>query len=70
MKHSRQVDKLEKLLTYILGRRPDEFGLVPGPDGYVKIKDLLKALSEEPGWRHVRRSHLREVTFLKSSTTG
>ncbi len=51
----------------MLGRRPDEFGLVPDRDGYVKTKDLLKALSEEPGWRHVRLNHLREVTFTSRS---
>ncbi|GBC62960.1 phosphotransferase KptA/Tpt1 [Desulfonema ishimotonii] len=53
--------KLAKFLAYVLGRRPDEFGLVPDPDGYVRIKDLLKAFSEEEGWRHVRRAALEEV---------
>ncbi len=53
--------RLAKMLTYMLGRRPDEMGLVPDPDGWVKVKELLKALSEEEGWRHVRRSHIDEV---------
>ena len=53
--------ELAKILAYILGRRPDEFGLVPDPSGYVKIKELIKALCEEDGWRYVRRSHLDEV---------
>jgi putative RNA 2'-phosphotransferase len=61
MKHGRHVDKLAKFLVYTLGRRPDEFGLIPDGDGYVKTKDLLKALAEESGWRHVRLNHLREV---------
>ena len=63
MKHSQKVDKLGKLLGYILGRHPDEFGLVPDAKGYLKTKDLLKALAEEPGWRHVRMNHLREVSY-------
>jgi putative RNA 2'-phosphotransferase len=63
MKHSQQVDKLAKFLTFIIGRQPDEFGLVPDTNGYVKTKDLLKALAEESGWRHVRMDHLREVAF-------
>ena len=67
MKHSQGVDKLAKFLAYVLGRRPDEFGLVPDADGYVKIKDLLKALAEEPGWRHVRMNHLREVIYAGRS---
>jgi putative RNA 2'-phosphotransferase len=62
MKHLQKVKKLAKFLDYLLGRRPDEFGLCPDEDGYVKIKDLIKALGEEDGWRHVRQSHLRDVT--------
>jgi putative RNA 2'-phosphotransferase len=53
--------KLSKLMAYVLGRRPDEFGLVPDASGFIKIKDLLKAVTEEDGWRHVRRSHLDEI---------
>ena len=49
------------MLAYVLARRPDEFGLVPDADGYVKIKDLLKALHEDDGLRYVNRSHLAEV---------
>jgi putative RNA 2'-phosphotransferase len=62
VKHIQKVKKLAKFLDYLLGRRPDEFGLCPDKDGYVKIKDLMKALGEEEGWGYVRLSHLREVT--------
>lgn len=48
-------------MTYILGYRPDEFGLVPDEEGFVGYKDLFKALHEENGWRHVRRSHINEM---------
>jgi len=41
------------MLTYILAYRPDEFGLVPSEEGFVRYKDLLKALHEEDGWRTV-----------------
>ncbi|MFO7962543.1 MAG: RNA 2'-phosphotransferase [Desulfobacterales bacterium] len=61
MTRYQQLNKLAKFLSYVLGRRPDEFGLVPDPEGYVKIKDLLKALCEEDGWRHVRRASLDEI---------
>ena len=63
MKHQQQVKKLAKFLAYVLGRRPDEFCLCPDENGYVKIKDLMKAIGEEKGWRHVRQNHLREVIF-------
>jgi putative RNA 2'-phosphotransferase len=53
--------RLAKLLDYILGRRPDEFGLVTDSEGYIKIKELLKALSEEEGLSYVRRAHLDEI---------
>ena len=67
MKHRHSVTKLSKLLAYILGRQPDEFGLVPDLHGYVTIKDLMKALAEEPGWRHVRLNHVREVIATSRS---
>ena len=53
--------KLGKILTYVLGRRPDEFGLVPDAEGFVKTKALLQALSEDPEFRYVRQSHLNEL---------
>ncbi len=65
MSKQKSPEGLAKFLDYALGRRPDEFGLVPDPEGYVKIKDLLKALSEEPGWKHVRRASLEEVILTR-----
>ncbi len=65
-KYQRDAERLLKLLIYILGRRPDEFGLVPDHDGYVRCKDLLKAIGEEDGWRHVRISHIDQL-FLTLS---
>jgi putative RNA 2'-phosphotransferase len=61
MAQNKSVVKLGKFLSYILGVRPDEFGLIPDADGYVSIKDLLKVFSEEDGWRHVRQASLNEV---------
>lgn len=58
--------RLLKLITYILGLHPDEFGLVPDNEGFVKFKDFIKAISEEPGWRYVRRSHINEVIITLS----
>ncbi len=58
---------LAKIIAYALGRQPDEFGLIPDAEGYVKVKTLLKALHEEEGLRHVRAAHLNEI--LISSKT-
>ncbi len=55
---------MAKFCAYILGRRPDEFGLVPDADGYVKVKEFLKAVSETEGWGHVRRASLNEMLLV------
>ena len=54
-------EQLCRLLVYMLGYRPDEFGLVPDPDGYIPYKELLQALHEEPGWGYVRQGHFNEI---------
>ena len=61
--------KLAKFIAYVLGRQPDEFGLVPDRDGYVKIKEFFKALSEEEGWRYVRKSHINEILLTLPDPT-
>ena len=63
MKNKKSPQTLAKFIAYILERRPDEFGLVVDSEGYIKIKELLKALNEEKGVRHVRRSHLNEILY-------
>ncbi len=61
MSSRKDARQLLKLLNYILGHRPDEFGLVPDIDGFVKVKELVQAVNEEDGWKYVRRQHLDEV---------
>lgn len=58
LKHLKQ---LSKFLTYVLGRQPDEFGLIPDDQGFVAIKKLFQALHEDPEWRHINRSHLNAL---------
>ena len=65
----RSPKDLAKFLLYVLGRQPDEFGLVTDPDGFVKIKELLKAVNEEAGWGYVRRGHLDEVVITVSDAS-
>jgi putative RNA 2'-phosphotransferase len=50
-------------LSYILRHRPDEYGLVLDPEGYVPIKELIQALHEEEGWSFVRQDHLQEIAL-------
>lgn len=63
MAKQRSPKQLAKFIDYILARRPDEFGLVVDAEGFVKIKELLKTLNEEVGWKYVRRSHLDEIVI-------
>jgi putative RNA 2'-phosphotransferase len=56
-----QVEKLAKLAAYMLGRHPDEFGLVLDTDGYIAIKEFLKAINELDGWKHIRQHHIHEI---------
>ncbi|MFC1813077.1 RNA 2'-phosphotransferase [Thermodesulfobacteriota bacterium] len=63
MAYRKSPQILSKFLSYVLGRKPDEFGLVLDPDGFVKIKDVLKAVCEEDGWKYVRRSYIDEILF-------
>jgi putative RNA 2'-phosphotransferase len=61
MGHTRTPKQLAKFIFYMLGRRPDEFGLVLNTDGFVKIKELLKAICEDESLRYVRRFHIDEI---------
>jgi putative RNA 2'-phosphotransferase len=53
--------QLAGFLAYMLGRKPDEFGLVPNAEGFVKLKDFFQAIGEEEGWRYVRQPILNEL---------
>ena len=45
MAQKKEIKKQSKFLFYILGHKPDEFGLVPDTNGFVKTKDFLKAIT-------------------------
>jgi putative RNA 2'-phosphotransferase len=55
------VESFCRFLNYVLGRRPDEFGLVPSDEGRVPLKELFQALHEEEGWGHIRQAHINEL---------
>lgn len=60
----RNLADLARTLKYVLGHRPDEFGLVLDEAGFVPVKRLLTALTGEPGLAWVRRQHLEELAAL------
>lgn len=59
--------QFSKLLSYVLERHPEEFGLIPDESGYVKIKELLKAVNETEGWRHIRESNINELLLVETN---
>jgi putative RNA 2'-phosphotransferase len=67
-KNQIKVDKILSLVSFILGNRPDEFGLVPDREGWLSYKELLWAIHEEPGWSYVRQSHIHEILMGRGRT--
>jgi putative RNA 2'-phosphotransferase len=63
------VNELSRFMLYMLGYRPDEFGLLPDEEGFLTFKELLWALHEEPGWGYVREGHIREVLLGKDRSS-
>lgn len=59
--YTKELNRLSKFLAYVLGRHPDEFGLVPDSEGFVPLKELIKAVNEDSGWRHLRKNHINEL---------
>ncbi len=59
-----QQESLARVLAYILGRRPDEYGLIPDADGWLPVKELLRVLSQDGQFAFVRLSHLEELAHL------
>ena len=66
MNRQKQIEQFAKLAATILGRCPHEFGLVPDPDGFIKIKEFIQAVAETDGWRHVRISHVNDMMLMLS----
>jgi len=58
-----QLKELRKIIEYILLYRPDEFGLFLDDDDSLPIKELMWALHEETGWKHIRFGHLKELAY-------
>ncbi|NLD38807.1 MAG: hypothetical protein GX654_18255 [Desulfatiglans sp.] len=48
-------------MVYILGHSPHEFGIVPDPEGFVAIKDLVRVMHEEPDMPHASEGSINEV---------
>ena len=52
---------LSRMLIYMLGHCPYEYGLVPDSQGFITFKELLWALQEEHGWSYVNQGAINEL---------
>jgi putative RNA 2'-phosphotransferase len=60
-KSRQRHESLAHLLEYVLGKGPDEFGLALDPEGWVSLKSLVQALSEEPDWRGLTQNRILDL---------
>ncbi len=57
-----RLTHISKEISYALRHHPEEYGLVPDPEGFVEIADLLAAINaRHPGRRPVTESDLEEI---------
>jgi len=68
MAQLKSLKQLSTFLSYMLGHKPAEFGLVPDRNGFIKIKEFLKAVREEEGLKYFRRSDLDEILITVSNS--
>jgi putative RNA 2'-phosphotransferase len=66
MAQQKSPNQLAKLISYMLGHKPAEFGLVPDRNGFVKTREFLKAVCEEDGMGYIRESHIHEILITLS----
>ncbi|BEQ15062.1 RNA 2'-phosphotransferase [Desulfoferula mesophila] len=60
-RQSQKEDNLVRILRYALGVAPAEFALLPDDEGWVPVKELLAALHQEEGWKHLRQGMLNDA---------
>jgi len=58
----KKVEQLARFIQYVIGHRPDEFGLVADDQGFLPVRDVLRVLQDE-GWSHIRRNHLETLDY-------
>lgn len=62
-----RFESLAKTLRYLLGSAPDEFGLVLESEGWIQIKHLVQALSEEESWRGTNATRISDLLWEMES---
>ena len=58
-----RYESLAGWLEYALGRAPDEFGIVPDPEGWIELKRLVQALSEDSETAGITANQIRDLAW-------
>jgi len=62
--HKKDQRLFKKLLITALAKKPDSFGLVPDENGWIKLKELVKAISQEQRFKHVTAKVIEQFVLL------
>ena len=62
-KSRQRHESLAHLLEFALGKAPDHFGLALDPEGWIPLKQLIQALSEEPDWRGMTQNRILDLRW-------
>jgi putative RNA 2'-phosphotransferase len=56
-----QRTNLSKFMALLLRHRAGDYGLMPDPEGFVPLDQLLAALNRQSGWEWIGAQHIEEV---------
>ncbi len=62
-KSRQKHENLARTLKYILGKAPDEFGIVLDPEGWIDLKGLVIALGDNPGTKGVSVTRILDLDW-------
>ena len=62
-KERQKHERLSRFLKYLLGKAPDEFGVVLDPGGWIDLKSLVIALKENPETKGVSASRVLDLDW-------
>ncbi len=62
--HKKERRLLKKILIAALALSPDSFALVPDEQGWVKLKELSKTISQESGFKHITTKTIEQFVCL------
>lgn len=62
-KSRQKHENLAKILKHLLGKAPDEYGVVLDPEGWIDLKSLAAALGENPDTKGISSSRVQDLDW-------